>query len=198
VRGSGTGRKALRLRSGSKAWLASLAASVAACLYLCAGCSREQPPGPAPNDAEPQQITRGFTTTETDSGIVRYVVKARVARFYSGDITRAEDVQVDFYDRGQKVSILRSRAGTIDGEGRLRADGNVVVTSTEGGVLETESLYWDRKRRKIRTDGPFKITDKGDVLTGVGLTTGPNLDLIEVDKDVQGTMNGNPSSPGAR
>jgi LPS export ABC transporter protein LptC len=189
----------LRLRSAGKAWLASPAASVAACLlFFFAACSREQPPGPARNDEEPQQITRGFTTTETDSGVVRYVVRARVARFYSGDITRAEDVQVDFYDRGQKVSVLRSREGTIDSDGRLRADGNVVVTSTEGGVLETDTLYWDRKRRKIRTDGPFKITDKGDVLTGVGLTTGPDLDLIEVDKDVQGTLKEHGSSPGAR
>jgi LPS export ABC transporter protein LptC len=188
----------LRIRSGSKARLASPAALVAACLFCLAGCSREQPPGPARNDEEPQQITRGFTTTETDSGVVRYVVRARVARFYSGDITRAEDVQVDFYDRGQKVSVLRAREGTIDGDGRLRADGNVVVTSTEGGVLETDTLYWDRKRQKIRTDGPFKITDKGDVLTGVGLTTGPNLDLIEVDKNVQGTMNEHGKEAGQR
>jgi LPS export ABC transporter protein LptC len=178
----------LRVRSGSKARLAGSAAALAVCLVLSPACSREQPPGPTRDNEEPQQITRGFTTTETDSGIVRYVVKARVARFYSGDITRAEDVQVDFYDRGQKVSVLRAREGTIDGQGRLRADGNVVVTAVEGGVLETETLYWDRGQRKIRTDGAFKITDKGDVLTGVGLTTGPNLDLIEVDKDVQGTL----------
>jgi len=186
----------LRVRSGSKAWLAGPAAALAVCLL--GACSREQPPGPARSDEEPQQISRGFTTTETDSGIVRYVVKARIARFYSGDITRAEDIQVDFYDRGQKVSVLRAREGTIDGEGRLRADGHVVVTSVEGGVLETETLYWDRQRRKIRTDGAFKITDKGDVLTGVGLTTGPNLDLIEVDKDVQGTMSEHGKEAGER
>lgn len=188
----------MRVRSGGKARLAGPAAALAALVAIATACSREQPPGPARDNEEPQQITRGFTTTETDSGIVRYVVKARVARFYSGDITRAEDVQVDFYDRGQKVSVLRAREGTIDGDGRLRADGNVVVTAVEGGVLETETLYWDRRLRKIRTDGAFKITDKGDVLTGVGLTTGPNLDLIEVDKDVQGTLSEHGTKAGDR
>jgi LPS export ABC transporter protein LptC len=157
-------------------------------LVLALGCSREQPPGPARSGEEPLQITRNFTTTESDSGVVRYVVHARVARFYSGDVTRAEDVQVDFYDEGQKVSVLRAREGFLDAEGRLRARGDVTVTAVEGGVLSTEELYWDRERQKIRADGAFKITEQGDVLTGVGLTSSPNLDLIEVDRDVTGTM----------
>jgi len=152
-----------------------------------AACSRNQPPGPAHDGDQPQQITHGFTTTESDSGIVRYVLRAKVARFYSGDVTRADDVEVEFYERGQKVSLLRSKQGFVDGDGRLRAVGNVVVTSTEGAVLTTEELYWDRSKGKIRADGAFKIVEKGEPLTGTGLTTDPDLTLIEVDHDVQGT-----------
>jgi LPS export ABC transporter protein LptC len=134
------------------------------------------------------QITRDFTTTESDSGVVRYIVRARIARFYAGDVTRAEDVQVDFYDRGQKVSTLRSKAGFLDGDGRLRAQGDVVVTSIEGEVLRTDDLYWDQKREKIRADGAFTVTGERDVLRGIGLTTDPGLSLIQVDKDVSGTL----------
>lgn len=154
---------------------------------LLAGCSRNEPPGPARPGDQPLQVTQGFTTTESDSGVVRYVLRARVARFYAGDITRAEDVQVDFYERGRKVSMLRARAGFVDEDGRLRAQGDVVVTSTEGAVLTTDELYWDRKKGKIRADGPFRIVEKGEPLRGVGLTTDPNLTLFEVDRDVEGT-----------
>lgn len=164
-----------------------LSRSSVVAVLLVSGCSRNEPPGPARPGDQPLQITQGFTTTESDSGVVRYVLRARVARFYSGDVTRAEDVQVDFYERGQRVSVLRAAAGFVDGDGRLRARGNVVVTSTEGAVLTTDELYWDRNKGKIRAEGPFRIVDKGEPLSGIGLTTDPDLTLFEVDRDVQGT-----------
>jgi LPS export ABC transporter protein LptC len=181
-------------RVGAKSTLWDRATLVGV-VALLAACSREQPPGPAKSGEQPLQITRNFTTTESDSGVVRYVVRAQIARSYAGDITRAEDVQVDFYDHGSKVSVLRSKEGYLDGDGRLRAKGDVVVTAVEGGVLETDELYWDRKLGKIRTDGPFKITEKGDVFSGVGLTTTPNLDLIETENELQGTMREKPAKP---
>ena len=181
-------------RVGAKGAFRGSAILAVAARLVAAGCSREQPPGPARTTGEPQQITRNFTTTESDSGIVRYVVRARIARVYPGDVTQAEDLQVDFYDHGQKASVLHSKEGYLDSDGRLRAKGNVVVTAVEGGVLETDELYWDRKLGKIRTDGPFKITEKGDVLTGVGLTTNPNLDLIETEHPLQGDMHSKPEA----
>jgi LPS export ABC transporter protein LptC len=187
----------MRIRVGSKGARARVAAIVGAAVLLAIGCSREQPPGPADSDEHPLQITIYFPTTESDSGVVRYVLRARIARFYADDVTRLENLEVDFYDDGRKASVLRSREGFRDADGRLRARGDVVVTAVEGGVLETDELYWDRERGKIRTDGPFKITEKGDVLTGIGLTTTPNLDLIEIDRDVTGTTRGKPQS-GAR
>jgi LPS export ABC transporter protein LptC len=170
---------------------AVLALGVVAAFSLAA-CTKDQPPGPARNSEEPLQITRDFETVESDSAVVRYVVRAKIARVYAGNITRAEDVQVDFFDKGKKVSVLRSREGFLDATGRMRAKGDVVVTATEGGVLETDELWWDRKLGKIRTDGPFKITEKGDVLEGVGLTTTPNLDLIETENPVGGNMREKP------
>jgi LPS export ABC transporter protein LptC len=185
----------MQLRVGAKCalWVGVIFAANLA--VFVSGCSRDQPPGPAADGERPLQITRNFTTTESDSGVVRYVVHARIARSYADDVTRAEDVQVDFYDHGQKVSVLRSKEGYLDADGRLRAKGDVVVTAVEGGVLETDELYWDRKLGKIRTDGPFKITEKGDVFSGVGLTTTPNLDLVETENEVTGTMREKPVAP---
>jgi hypothetical protein len=54
-------------------------------------------------------------------------------------------------------------------------------------VLTTDELYWDRGNEKIRADGPFRIVDRGEPLSGVGLTTDPDLTLFEVDRDVEGT-----------
>lgn len=157
-------------------------------MFFLTGCAREHPPGPGPGDETPLRVLRDHTTTESDSGIVRYVLQAKVARFYSGDAMRAETIRVDFHERGRKVSTLTARAGTLDEDGRMRASGDVVVVSEEGYVLRTESLWWDRRKHKIRTDEFFTITKKGETFKGVGLTTGPNLDLVEVDRDAEGTM----------
>jgi LPS export ABC transporter protein LptC len=164
--------------------------TLAAAIFGCIGCSQDKPPGPAREHEEPLQITRGFTTTESDSGLVRYVFKARIARFYAGDITRAEDIQVDFHDDGRKVSVLTAKEGFLDADGRLRAQGNVVVLSTEGYRLETEKLYWDRTQRKIRSEEFVRLTKGSDVLTGYGLTTDANLALVNIERDVQGTVVG--------
>jgi LPS export ABC transporter protein LptC len=157
------------------------------CAVLVGACSRSQPPGPARSGDQPLQITQNFTTTERDSGIVRYVLRARIAKFYADEVTRAEGVEVQFYQRGQKVSVLHSKEGFVDKDGRLRALGDVVVNSTEGATLTTQELYWDRAKNKIRADGAFKIVEKGEPLTGTGLTTDPDLAIIEVDSDVRGT-----------
>ncbi len=146
------------------------------------GCAREDLSGESSSNAAPTQITRNFTTTESDSGRVRYVFHARVARDYDGGKTRAEDIRVEFFDGGQRVSVLTAREGLL-GDGRMTATGNVVVETTSGARLETESLYWDRENKKIRSEEFVRITRRGDpeVLTGQGLTTDPDLELVDIE-----------------
>jgi len=157
-------------------------------VFVWSSCSRDRPPGPVHSDSDPLQITRNFTTTESDSGVVEYVLRAEIAKMFGGGVTRAEGLEVDFYERARKVSTLTAREGFVDDDGRLRAQGDVVVVSVEGYVLRTATLWWDRKHGKIRTDDPFTVTKKGESFRGTGLTTGPNLDLIEVDRDFEGTL----------
>lgn len=148
---------------------------------LCIGCAREETTSTEASEQGPTQITRGFTTTESDSGQVRYVFQARVARAYEDDRTRADDIHVEFFDAGQRVSVLTAREGTLGG-GRMTASGNVVVETESGARLETESLYWDREKKKICSEEFVRITRRDDpeVLTGVGLTTDPNLEIVDI------------------
>ncbi len=153
----------------------------AALALLVAGCGRDDNPGSVDTEDGATEITRNFTTTASDSGEVRYVFHARVARGYPDEKTRAENIRVEFYEAGKVVSVLTARQGTLGG-GRLTATGNVVVETVEGARLETESLFWDREIKKIRSEEVVRITRRGDpeVLTGRGLTTDPNLDLVDI------------------
>lgn len=142
----------------------------------------------SPSGEAPVQITRGFTTTQSDSGRRVFVFHADVARVYDDDVTRAEVVHVDFYRDGRKISVLTSDEGVLRKGGRLTAMGNVVVVALEdSSVLRTERLYWDRVEKKIRTDVPFVLTEKnGDRMRGQSLVTDPDLELLEVvDPDIE-------------
>jgi hypothetical protein len=78
--------------------------------------------------------------------------------------------------------VLTAREGVL-ADGRMTATGNVVVQTEDGARLETESLYWDRQSKKIRSEEFVRITHRGDpeVLTGRGLTTDPDLELVHIE-----------------
>lgn len=165
-------------------WLRSQPAIAAAVGLVLTACSRQEPTASTGTADVPEQITRGFTTVESDSGKTRYVFRARVARKYADNLTRAEGIQVDFYAGDRVVSVLTSDRGRLEG-GRMVAEGNVVVRRIEDdAVLQTNSLYWDDERQKIRTEEVFKITEDGDVVTGSGLTTDPDFKLVEIEDPI--------------
>lgn len=173
------------MRKSARAW--NVAARLATvCLAACApACTRQEPPAPRNAPESPRRIITDFTTTESDSGVVRYVFHAEVARVYETNVTRADNIRVDFYERGERVSVLTAREGVLQ-EGRLTAQGNVVVEAESGSTLETESLYWDEGMAKIRSEDFVRITRPGEseVLQGYGLTSDPNLDLVEIGEFV--------------
>ncbi len=160
---------------------ASLAS--ACCVLTFLACTREEPQTTQSAQESPLRIITDFETTESDSGGVRFVFHAAVARVYQENLTRADDIRVDFYERGQKVSVLTAREGVLE-SGRLTAQGDVVVTTESGSRLETESLYWDESQDKIRSEDFVSITRPGEseVLQGYGLTSDPNLDLVEIGR----------------
>ncbi|MBU8921936.1 MAG: LPS export ABC transporter periplasmic protein LptC, partial [Bacteroidales bacterium] len=67
----------------------------------------------------------------------------------------------------------------------LTALGNVVVTSREGYVLETESLVWLNIVEQIHTEDFVKVTRGADILTGYGFQGYPELKNIDIKRDVR-------------
>lgn len=168
------------MRNLTRVWKRG-AGLAAVCVCVALACAREEPQTTQSASESPRRIITDFTTTESDSGGVRFVFHAAVARVYQDDVTRADDIRVDFYERGEKVSVLTAREGVIE-NGRLTARGDVVVRAESGSQLLTESLFWDENLDKIRSEDFVSITRPGEseVLQGYGLTSDPNLDLVEI------------------
>jgi hypothetical protein len=67
----------------------------------------------------------------------------------------------------------------------LTALGNVVVTSQEGYVLETESLVWVNSLGEIHSEDFLRFTKGADVFTGYGFRGDPELRDVEILRDIK-------------
>jgi LPS export ABC transporter protein LptC len=136
----------------------------------------------------PDQEFSDFTTVESDSGIVKWVLSAPVARVYNASkLLVTDDPRIEFYNEdGTLASVLLAKKGEYNQVTHdLTALGDVVVTSSEGYMLETESLVWVEKLEEIHTEDFVRFIKGEDILTGYGFKSDPDLKNVEIMKDVK-------------
>jgi len=166
--------------------LIALVIALAFFVLSCQGKNRGQ--GTLATADVPDQEFNDFTTSESDSGLVKWMLKAPVARVYSARKLLVTDTpHIEFFDKqGVLVSVLTSDKGEYNQVTHdLTALGHVVVTSQEGYVLETESLVWVNGPGEIHSEDYVKFTRGNDVLTGYGLRGDPGLRDVEIQRNVK-------------
>ncbi len=165
-----------------------LAVSLAAA--LATGCgSRHSPSGAAASGELPDQEVSDFVLTETDQGTPAWRLFARYAATYSArNLITARGVRVDFFDReGKGTSTLTAREGEIHQTTRdMTARGNVVLKSAEGTRMSTEEMHFTNQNQRILVpvDRLVRVERAGDVLTGYGFESDPELRHFEFKRDV--------------
>lgn len=139
----------------------------------------------------PDEEFTDFVTQESDSGMVQWRLTAPKAdRFSKRKLIRLENPVIEFYDKeGNPRTTLVSESGEYSEETRdMLAFGNVVVRSVDGDVLETDSLLWSNERDRILSNSFVKLTRGDDVLTGWGLECDPNLNWVNIKRNVEATI----------
>ncbi len=156
----------------------------------CAGDEAEQTAAERDRPM-PDQIISGFSLTETAMGAKDWHMEADRAYVYEKrNVLEAEAIEVTFFDKtGEVRSVLKADYGKLNrGSDDMEATGNVVVTSSDGVILETETLRWDSELRKIMSEDSVKIVRDEDVLTGWGFRGDPDLGSFRILKDMKATI----------
>lgn len=159
-------------------------------LYGCSGENEEQPIS-ARDKPLPDQVISGFGLTETTMGEKDWHMEADKAYIYEKrDILEAESIEVTFYDKAGEVrSVLRADYGRLNrASDDMEASGNVVVTDSDGVVLETKTLRWESEVRKIVSEDSVRIVREQDVLTGWGFRGDPDLGSFRILRDMKATI----------
>ena len=173
-------------RRRKRVLLVAVLAALAALVLSCGG--KDEGRTTITTADVPDQEFSDFKTVESDSGLVRWILKAPVARVYNArKLLVTDSPRIEFFDEyGMLTSVLTSEKGEYNQVTHdLTALGNVVVTSQEGYVLESESLVWVESLGQIHSEDFVKFTKGADVLTGYGLRGDPALRDIEIQRNVK-------------
>jgi LPS export ABC transporter protein LptC len=167
-----------------------LTALLTVVLAGCAGDETERTPAQR-SEPVPDQVITGFSLTETTMGEKDWHMEADRAYIYEKrNILEAEAIEVTFFDKAGEIrSVLRADYGKLNrGSDDMEAIGNVVVTSADGVVLESETLRWESELRKIISEDSVRIVRDEDVLTGWGFRGDPDLGSFRILRDMKATI----------
>lgn len=178
-------------------WFSRAAAIGVVVVMLCAGCSQQRAAGPAASSGElPDQEVSDFAVAETNEGRVEWKLYARDAAIFNArNLVIAHQVRIDFFDEeGKKSSELVARQGEVNQRTRnMTARGNVVLQTTEGTRMSSQELQFLNKEQKIIVPDHelVRVERSGDVLTGYGFESDPELTHFEFKRRVQATVRTN-------
>lgn len=155
---------------------------------VIAGCEeRTKPPLiPLGEEEMPAQQSWRSTVTFSDSAVVKAVLWAGHIAVYENrrETLLGDSIHVDFFDQtGEKTSTLTARRGRVDDRTRdFDAFENVVVTSDDGTVLKTDSLFWTNAERKIHTEAYVDIRSTTEQIRGHGLVSDQSLKNYRISR----------------
>ena len=176
----------MKMTTRERAAILLLCAALAAAAASCG--QGERPERTLGTTEMADQEFSDFTTMESDSGQVKWILEAPVARVYNlRKLLVTDNPRITFYDEnGEVSSVLTADKGEYDQETHdMTAIGNVVVTTIEGYTLETESLIMLREDGEIHSEDFVKVTKGNDVLTGYGFQGYPELKNVDIKRDVR-------------
>lgn len=164
----------------------------AALFIVLAGCGGEPRQSSMPTPGElPDQEVSDFVATETDQGLVEWKMYARSAATYrSRNTIVARGVRIDFFDeQGERSSTLSADSGEMnDLTHDMTARGSVVIQATEGTRMTTDLLHFVNRTQRIVTESFVRVERRGDVLTGYGFESDPDLKNFQFKRQVRATV----------
>ena len=131
------------------------------------------------------QVLEGFSHYVTAEGVRKSRIEADTAYFYeASQLALLRGLRATFYDsKGAESSHLTALHGTYRWQdGSMQADGKVVVISTDGRRLETETLKFDPKKNQIWTDEAFRFLHDNELMQGTGFSSDPDCKNVVANR----------------
>jgi LPS export ABC transporter protein LptC len=172
--------------------IAALISGAAILFYACEN-NLEQIKAFSPTENLPVLEALNFETTATDSGVIRYFLKApKLLRFeIEGEsyFEFPEGIELVRYNENNQIisRITANYAKQFEKDLKWEAKNNVIATNAQGDTLKTELLYYDEKEGKIYTEEFVRIIRPDQTITGIGFQSDQSLQNWRI-KNPKGTF----------
>jgi LPS export ABC transporter protein LptC len=143
------------------------------------------------------QILFGVSTVLAPDGVRRNRLEADTAFVYNATgIYELRELRLTFYDvNGVETSVLTADSGVYRiHTGQMEARGNVEVHTTDGKVLRTSVLQYDRARDELYTEQPFTYDTAQETIEGNGFQADPRFTNVVTDSPRGGQRGDSPGT----
>jgi LPS export ABC transporter protein LptC len=112
-----------------------------------------------------------------------------------GNTINLSDIVSNFYGEEENVKLTAEKGDFDRQQGNLHLEKDVVVTTSSGARLTTDSLDWDRQARTVATKDPVRIKKEEMIITAQGAKGYQDLNKVDLEKDVQVEINQKEGQP---
>lgn len=105
------------------------------------------------------------------------------------DTVKLKDIIGNLYGKQEDVKLTADRGDFNKVDAKVHLEENVVITTSSGAKLTTDSLDCDRKNQLITTKDMVNIEKDNMVTIAQGATGQPNLNKLTLERDVQVNIN---------
>jgi len=134
-----------------------------------------------------------YETTFTDSGVVRFYMKAPELKRFENDNLPFDEfpqgLELIKYDNNRRIvsSISARYAKRYIKEKKWEAKNDVVAVNALGDTLKTEQLIWDERAEKIYSEQYVRIVRPDQIITGIGFESDQSMENWRI-KNPRGTI----------
>ena len=105
------------------------------------------------------------------------------------DVVKLKTVEGNLYGKDEDIKLTADRGDFNKSDGKVHLEQNVVITTSAGTKLNTESLDWDRKAQRVSTLDKVNIARDNVLVVALGAQGEPDLKKIAFEKDVKLDIN---------
>ncbi len=142
----------------------------------------------AVNTVSDQQISDFSLSGYGDKGKKSWDISGKSADIFS-EVVKLKDIDGNLYDKAEKINLTAKKGDFNKTDGKVHLEEDVVITTSSGAKLTTDSMDWDRKKQVVSTDDKVNIDKDNISIVGTGAHGEPDLNKVALKKDIRVDIN---------
>ncbi len=131
-----------------------------------------------------QQINEFSLAGYGEKGKKRWDISGKSADI-SEKVVKLDKVESNLYGEKENIKLTADKGDFDKTDGKVHLEKNVVITTSSGAKLTTESLDWDKKSELVSTKDTVNIKRDNISGTAQGAKGHPNLNQVTLEKEVK-------------